>query len=256
MSPRKRRLAEKFRSLYLWHRYAGLVAALLAAWLAVTGIVLNHTEDLDLPRTHVGQRWLLALYNIEPPTALRGQRIGDHWLTVSGDRVYLDGAFIGHAAFAAATPTAFGFAVAFPDRVKLFTADAVLIEELPFPASSASIDAIAAQDGRLLIRAGGRVYASDADVTAFEPVDAAIALPQPEREPLPEALAAIIAGDVLAHSLDWERVMLDLHSGRLFGRAGVWMADIAGVLLLLLAATGVIVWLQRARARRVHRKNW
>jgi S-DNA-T family DNA segregation ATPase FtsK/SpoIIIE len=33
------------------------------------------------------------------------------------------------------------------------------------------------------------------------------------------------------------------------GKAGAWLADLAGVLLLLLAVSGVMVWVQRTRRR-------
>ena len=49
--------------------------------------------------------------------------------------------------------------------------------------------------------------------------------------------------------LNWERALLDFHSGRLFGRAGVWLVDIAGVLLCILALSGVTLWwLHRKRS--------
>ncbi|MBW3567354.1 MAG: PepSY domain-containing protein [Proteobacteria bacterium] len=39
----------------------------------------------------------------------------------------------------------------------------------------------------------------------------------------------------------------------MFGKAGRWIADISGMLLLLLAISGIVIWAQRARARRRHR---
>jgi len=37
-----------WRFLYKLHRYTGLFSALILIMLAVTGIALNHTEDLEL----------------------------------------------------------------------------------------------------------------------------------------------------------------------------------------------------------------
>jgi uncharacterized iron-regulated membrane protein len=42
-------------------------------------------------------------------------------------------------------------------------------------------------------------------------------------------------------------VILDLHSGRLFGRIGVWLFDIAAILLILLALSGTLIWMKRKR---------
>jgi len=42
-----------------------------------------------------------------------------------------------------------------------------------------------------------------------------------------------------------ERLLLDLHSGRLFGIWGVYFMDLIAILILILAATGLFMWLQR-----------
>ncbi|MBW3567225.1 MAG: hypothetical protein KY410_04565 [Proteobacteria bacterium] len=139
MTPRKRRLGEKLRSLYLWHRYAGLVAALLAVWLAVTGMLLNHTEDLHLSRDFVQQQWLLDLYNVTAPASLRGERVAGHWLTQSADRVYLDDEFIGVGNVVGGVPADFGVVVAFSNRLLLYTEDGVLVEQVPFTVTSAPL---------------------------------------------------------------------------------------------------------------------
>ena len=64
---------------------------------------------------------------------------------------------------------------------------------------------------------------------------------------LETALAAELSADYRGHSLSWERVLLDLHSGRLFGRYGTWVMDIAAGLLLVLVMTGIWLWTQRRR---------
>lgn len=253
MSPRKRRFFERFRSLYLWHRYAGLLAAVLAAWLALTGIVLNHADDLRLADQSVEQRWLMDVYNVEPPAALSSQRIGTHWLTATGGVVYLDDQRIAAGEWAGGTTTEFGFVIALPDRLQLYTPEAERIEELPFTASAATIRAIGSTSEGIVVIAGDRAFVANAEFTAFEPLERDIDLASPQLQPLPAELLDAVGRDLVAQALDWERVMLDLHSGRLFGKAGVWLADLAGALLLLLAITGVIVWWQRARTRRAHR---
>lgn len=250
MSARKRSVSERLRSLYLWHRYAGLVAALLAAWLALTGLLLNHTEDLGLAYRFVRQPWLLSLYGIEPAGQVRGQRIGAHWLAESSGRVYLDGRFIGPGETAGAAATDSGLVVAFADRLQLYTRDSVLIEELPFPASAAPISGVTETENGVVIAAGNERFLADADFMNIDPLAASVEVPAPVLQLLPADLTQKILADVLHHSLPWERVLLDMHAGRIFGKAGVWIADVAGLLLLLLAASGIIVWLQRRSARR------
>lgn len=44
--------------------------------------------------------------------------------------------------------------------------------------------------------------------------------------------------------LSLERILLDVHSGRIFGHYGPWLMDGAALMLLILAATGIIGWLR------------
>ena len=48
--------------------------------------------------------------------------------------------------------------------------------------------------------------------------------------------------------LSLDRLLLDLHSGRLFGKTGVYLMDAAAIGLLLLSITGLIVWLRRRKS--------
>ena len=44
---------------FLWHRRLGLAGLLLLFVLAITGIMLNHTEDFHLDETHIKSDLLL-----------------------------------------------------------------------------------------------------------------------------------------------------------------------------------------------------
>ena len=63
---------------------------------------------------------------------------------------------------------------------------------------------------------------------------------------LPMSMREVILVHANNHLISWERLLLDFHSGRLFGNIGVVIADIAALLLVFLSATGVFLWLRRA----------
>jgi len=42
-----------------------------------------------------------------------------------------------------------------------------------------------------------------------------------------------------------ERVLLDLHSGRILAAAGVWLMDVVAVCMIVLALSGLILSLRR-----------
>ena len=58
----------RLRSLFLWHRYMGLAAALFVVLLASTGLLLNHTERLGLAQRYISAGPLLDWYGIEAAT--------------------------------------------------------------------------------------------------------------------------------------------------------------------------------------------
>jgi len=66
-----------------------------------------------------------------------------------------------------------------------------------------------------------------------------------EPQVLPEAISKAISQDYLGEGLPLERILLDLHSGRLFGKIGVYVMDSAAVLMIVLTITGLIIWIRR-----------
>jgi uncharacterized iron-regulated membrane protein len=66
-------------------------------------------------------------------------------------------------------------------------------------------------------------------------------------EPLPGALRERLRYANAPADLTWERLLQDVHSGRLFGSFGVWVVDLAGVLMVALALTGLWSVLTRKR---------
>jgi hypothetical protein len=47
-------------------------------------------------------------------------------------------------------------------------------------------------------------------------------------------------------SLLKSKVLQDVHSGRFFGQAGAWLMDLFAILFMLLAGSGIYIWLGRA----------
>ena len=98
---------------------------------------------------------------------------------------------------------------------------------------------------------GSRLVA-DADGAALRPADAGLArtaVPWAEAVSLPDALRERIEASVAGVGVSAERVLLDLHSGRWLGHAGVWLMDAAAFALLLLAGTGGWTVWRRWRTR-------
>jgi hypothetical protein len=55
------------KKILSFHLYVGLGISLLLIHLSITGIFLNHTDDLDLNKTYISSEWILNLYGLNVP---------------------------------------------------------------------------------------------------------------------------------------------------------------------------------------------
>ena len=140
--------------------------------------------------------------------------------------------------------------VAVDHSVFLFTPQGELVERLggvdgvPSGMRSLGIDGF----GSLVVDGAHAMYQPGTDFlewTHWEGDAKTIEWKQPA--PLPDPLYRALVEHYRGEVLPVERVLLDLHSGRIFGRYGVWVMDAAAVLLILLPVTGIWMWLRRGR---------
>lgn len=229
------------------HYLIGLLAATFVLILAVTGLLLNHTDAVGLHAAPVGSSTLRAWYGIEAPEAEAGFEVNGVHVTSLGDDLYLDATRAARAPgeLIGAVVQGKALVVGFPEHVILLTLDGRLIEGLPLPTAAVRIGRNHA--GRAVIDTAGGVLQANLELTEWETapsIGVAWSIPRP----LPGDLAAKISADQLEHTLNWERVLLDLHSGRIFGGNGEIVMDLAALSLLILSASGVWSFYRRQRS--------
>jgi hypothetical protein len=247
---RKHRL--KLRSFYVWHRYMGVSAALFALIIAVTGLMLNHTEDLRLGSKHIKNDWVLDWYGIQAPQHLRSYPAGGQHITLMGEHLYLnrkeiDGDFHDLAGAVFLNDL---FVIAVSDSILLLTVQGDIVEQLGsedgIPAGIRRIGV----DGKggLVTQSSPDFYTSDADFVKWSHREQAPAdVRWAHAKGLDPGLKLLLQKHYRGEVLPLERLVLDLHSGRFFGQAGPWVFDIAAILLILLALSGSWIWLKRRR---------
>ena len=240
------------RAILVWHRRLGLTAAPFVLVLVVTGVLLNRTDGLGLDRRTVDSAWLLDWYGIgadEDPVSFAA---GPVWVSWLAGRLYLDGAAVADNAgpLAGAIWREPAVVAATAEAVYLFTADGALIEKARPVGVPPPIERLAAGPGEtIVLGTASGAWSGDLDLGEWrETAPGAVSWARPA--PAPAAVAERIARSYRGAGLPWERVLLDLHSGRLFGRFGSLVMDAAGVFLVLLAASGGYNWLQVRRGRR------
>ncbi len=247
--------ARLLRSLYMWHRWIGLAAALFVIILSVTGLLLNHTEELALDSRYVTSPVLLEWYGIEMPQHSESYRAGDALVTGLDDRIYIDAVPLAGVSGQLAGALAWRdmLVVALDQQILLLTPAGELIEQLAAPGRQTYT--LGLDNSRnLVIRTAQGLFVSAAELLDWQPsdnMDVTWSTPVQPDGAARQALEQAWHGN----GLPLERVLLDLHSGRLLGRAGVYLMDGAAVILLLLAASGFWLWARRRASAREHQRK-
>ena len=62
-----------------------------------------------------------------------------------------------------------------------------------------------------------------------------------------KGLKRIIEDKSISSTITYERIIVDLHTGRLFGVVGITLIDIVTLGMLILAITGTISWMRHKK---------
>lgn len=243
---------ELARFIRRWHARLGVAAALFFAVLVITGIALNHTDALRLAHIPVTSAWLTRWLGLPAPVVLNVAEAGapvvatrEAWLY--GDRLLPGGG--GAILGAALTPSL--LAVATSERLVLYTPEGARIDTLSGDALPGfPLAALGRHGDSLAVRTPHGSFAS-IDGLDWQPIRAAAV--QWSRAVPPTDAQRAHAAERLAPTLPLERLVLDLHAGRFFGRHGPWLVDAAALVLLLLASSGLWIQWRGRRRQNEHR---
>jgi len=245
-----------------WHKRAGLFAFVFLGWLGLSGIFLNEASDLDLNARRVGWPWLMAIYGLhaEPPPS--GLGAGGHWLALAGGASLLDGkplaqpldAPLGLVAAPEPGSARTMLYAAQADSVVLLRADGSRVDELRMPplpiAAIRRIGLVSGHPGSIAIQGSDTAYQSEDEGESWKPVPAT-AVEWSALQPLPQQVRAALL-PYSRPSVSVQQLLVDAHSGRLFGRFGTTVIDVVGLAALLLASSGVwMMW----RTNSARKKN-
>jgi uncharacterized iron-regulated membrane protein len=130
-----------------------------------------------------------------------------------------------------------------------------MIERLPWAEPGTGlIDAIGHHEtGELVVRSAGQVWMADAQLLEWKQLE-----PAPDTsscsfpQEAPAALQKTILQQYSGKGLSLERLLLDAHSGRIFGPLGVIIYDLIALSLGSLALSGLVLWW---RVRRNGQRN-
>ncbi|MFZ5757419.1 MAG: PepSY domain-containing protein [Pseudomonadota bacterium] len=229
------------------HRRIAGVAIALVLWFALTGLLLNHAHDLGFDRQPLPGNWTQRLYGTHLPDELSGVHLGEYWVVALGETLYAGTDAISACPGGLRGARLLGDyrVVACADAVHLLDADGNRVERIGAAwGIDGDILGLAGTD-HLLIATSTAGYCADTGITELKPCTRPDVLPVPALTPLPAENRAALAGALSPPSIDIERLVHDLHSGRLFGPLARWVWDLFALSLLVLAASGWLLLRRR-----------
>ncbi|MHB8914309.1 MAG: hypothetical protein ACYC4K_00685 [Thiobacillus sp.] len=238
------------RFIRRWHARLGLTAAVFFIVLVITGVALNHTERLGLAHTAIQSDTLNGWYGLPPPSILAAYpdaafvATPEAWLYNGRRLAEGGGAVVGVAALpdmlAVATTQSLGLYARSGERIDTLRGSA--LPQLP-------LTALGHTGNMLVIKTPSGIFSSSDGLAWHSLQDENVAWAQNR---LPDARLRAQISERLSPSLPLERIMLDLHSGRLLGVYGPYFMDTAAVILLILSLSGTWIQWRSWRQRRRH----
>lgn len=244
--------SRKWRRL---HRWLGLLIAAPVIILSLTGILLNHIENLGLNQRTL-PNFLASIYGVPVAEPVVSVEIDQQWWSFVGDQLFLQEQPVSQCRrpYAGVVSVAGIYVVGCDGALLLLDKRGGLIERLgnefalpPFERLvSVGANPLGANPSgesnanSLVLFSPDASWLYDIDQLSFTPFDA-------ELEPVawqvpPLEVVAALPTQVVPPELNWQRLIQDIHSGRVVSLAGKLLMDAAALLLMVLVITGVIIW--------------
>jgi len=250
---RKRR--NILKSLYLWHRYVGLFATLFIIFITLSGIALNHTDDLALKKQYISSQFLLDGYNIQAPTQLLQFKTPSHTVTQADDFIFIN------ASDAITTDALLIGLVHLDEFLVISLTNALLLID----SNNQVVETLSGLDGipnnitgigydknqQVTMLANDQLYRLDSNLNV-EQVSWDDNIHWSTEKAMSAAASEATIQQYKSNIISLETLFLDIHSGRIFGSYGTLFFDLIGVLILFLALTGIIIWARQRTKPNTH----
>ncbi|MEO8418056.1 MAG: PepSY domain-containing protein [Methylophilaceae bacterium] len=241
-------LTHAIRLVRHWHARIGVLLAVVLLFLSLTGLALSHTDALGLDKRQINTDWLMRWYGLHPTVPSHGFLFKGGYLAAADGRWVMDGRVLSETGQTPVGAVSWGGlrGLASAGMLYLYLPDGRLVDKLTGSALPGQpIKRLGSLGARLVIETAQGSYATD-DGLNWQPLAG-----QPiwsVEQYLPDSLS-ISLRKAFVPSLPLERIILDLHSGRIFGRYGPMLMDIAAIVLIVLSLSGMWIYLRTIRRK-------
>ena len=244
---RKIRVTKK--SINQIHKFTGIAVCVFLIHLSITGIFLNHTEDLGLDEKYTASPMILALYNISIPNQKESFLVDDIFISRFGDQVFMGNQPIikNENPITGATLSNQVLFIAFPNEMVLLTQEGELIERISGTAElPENIQKLGVSEDILYLKTPNQLWQSSDQAQAWELSDSNFN-DWSNEVIMPDQQTKQIEMYFSGKGVSLEQFFLDLHNGNIIKGFGKWLLDIIAIFLLLLSISGIWIWLKKRR---------
>lgn len=244
------------------HRWLGLGATFFLIILSVTGLLLNHTSTLKLDEIKVRNSFILGLYGLESAdSALVYQGTDSANIAYIKDNLFFNENFISKSTPPIACLELKDFnAILTQESIYLISEEGHLIERikpetLPYErlkgiGEATNPNAPDTSSAAYILNTVQGNFTVDSYWMTFKPFNGDfVSIPNLEpslgNEPYIERLLKNFQGD----GVPLYRVLLDLHSGKLFSIPGQTAMDLTAIAILILIVSGLLSWNKKRRIK-------
>ena len=236
-----------FSSLRGLHRIIGALVALFVIVLSVTGIMLNHSQSLGLDKRNVSNPWVLSQYQLSNIQFDSAYPVGRKLVSQFGKYLFVNTQQVGESnlPLMGAMRTDAMLVLAFRDRILLLTSAGEQIEWLGAAAGvPAGIQKLGEYHGEPVLQTAAGMWRSDDLLDQWEKLELQ-GVRWINKAQMNAASQAKIKQQFRGASVPAEQLVLDVHNGRILGGMGGVLLDLVAIMLLLLAFSGLWMWVKR-----------
>jgi hypothetical protein len=237
------------KSINQIHKFTGIAVCIFLIHLSITGIFLNHTEDLGLDEKYTASPMILALYNISMPSQEESFLVDNIFISRFGDQV-----FMGNQPIIKSESPIMGaafsnqiLAIALANEMVLLTQEGELIERISSTAElPENIQKLGVSEDILYLKTPNQLWQSSDQAQAWELSDSNFN-DWSNEVIMPDQQTKQIEMYFSGKGVSLEQFFLDLHNGNIIKGFGKWLLDIIAIFLLLLSISGIWIWLKKRR---------
>ena len=221
-----------------WHGLVGAAIVFFLVYLLLSGLPLNHVEILKLDKREVSYPWLMRWYGIHAADPTQGYLLGKSYFSWEDGKWVLDDKLLPSNAgqpVGAVEVRGINY-IATSNTLYLYQSDGQLLDKVEKQSLPAyPILALGKMGNNVMLKTPSAVFAS-VDGQNWEKSNAT-GMTLSALQELPADVKRRSA-EILAPGISMQRILLDVHSGRIFGRYAVWVMDVASLVLLGLGLSG------------------